>query len=86
MNLQSLQRHVRRSEVRVSLLGGYQGPYSIGVGLGDRDGEMAFILCVGTEDVRYFPTSIPLDGENVPVIVRPGYADPHFQRAAGDLA
>ena len=86
MNLQSLKHHVGRSEIRSSLLAGYQGPHSIGVGRGRRDGELAFILRVATEDVGRFPTSIRLEGEQVQILVKPGYADPHFQGASDDLA
>lgn len=80
MDFKLLSRHVRQPEMLRHLLGGYQGPYSIGIGLDPSGGEGRPAVIVEVVDQALLPQPRPVefDGEAVPVIVRGGYQQPRL--------
>lgn len=78
MDFKLLSRHVRQPEVLRHLLGGYEGPYSIGIGTDPASAGPAVILEVVDHSLLPDPRPVEFDGEAVPVIVRGGYQQPRL--------
>jgi hypothetical protein len=74
MDYKLLSRHVRQPDVLRLLLSGYDGPYSIGIGLDPAGtGGPAVIVEVAEGVLLPTPSAVEFDGTAVPVIVRGGY-------------
>lgn len=74
MNLKLLSQHLRLPAVRSSLLQGYEGPCSIGIGLApDGSGRPAVIVEVVDGAEFSSPSPIEFNGDSIPVVVRGGY-------------
>jgi hypothetical protein len=77
MGPEELADMLDRPDVHRKILGGYQGPYSLGVtrSLDPRDG-FGFLLRVTDQDLSRFDHIINIDGKDVPVIVKGGFKPP----------
>jgi hypothetical protein len=72
MKADQLASLVERPEVHRRILGAYTGPYSLGVAATPHG--PAVVLKVA--DPTGFPTSVILDGEQIPVVVHGGFRAP----------
>jgi hypothetical protein len=53
-----------------TILGGFQGPYSLGVGKDNVSSETVLVLMVPNGVTQNFPTKVAISGESIPVVVR----------------
>lgn len=66
-----------RPETHRTILGGYQGPYSLGVTRSpDPGGGFCFLLRVADQDPGRFPRVVEIDGCQIPVIVKLNFIKP----------
>ncbi len=79
MNVNALKKFLETSEVRSSILRGFAGAYSLGVGRDpDHPDKAYFVLRVDAGHSAKFPTWVHLDGQLVRVDVRAGYRELAF--------
>jgi hypothetical protein len=76
MDIQTLQGMVNRPDVHRTLVSGYTGPYSLGVGQDVTTKQHILVLQVADSSVQHFPSEIKLGGEIVPVVVKSGFRPP----------
>jgi hypothetical protein len=81
MDIETLKGMVNRPDVHRTLVSGYTGPYSLGVGQDDTK-QPILVLQVPDASVQHFPSEIKLLGEIVPVVVRSGFRPPMPLRQA----
>jgi len=76
MHSQTLQSYLGHPDVHRTVLAGYEGPYSLGVGKDPRWPDPVLVLQVGDASQQNFPAEIKLGEENVPIVVRSGFKVP----------
>jgi hypothetical protein len=76
MDVNVLRSYLDRAEVHRSVLRGYTGPYSLGVGRDPESAETVLILQVAGAPPRQFPDEVVVAGERVPVLVRTNFKAP----------
>lgn len=76
METKKLLSWVDQPETHQKIVGEYEGSYALGV----TDAPPAFVLRVEPQDVAKFPTSVVIQGEKVPVVVRGGFVQPKPSR------
>jgi len=66
-------------ELHRKLLGGYRGPYALGITKSPNQDEPALLLRVGVDAPEEMLQTIEVNGEQVPVIIEKGFGAPHAQ-------
>ncbi len=81
MEANALQTYLGQPDVHRTILGGYSGPYSLGIGRDPRHSQPVLILQVISASQQRFPTEVLLGGEVIPIIVRTDFVPPRPLRA-----
>jgi hypothetical protein len=76
MNHTSLAEAIQRPELHRNLLGAYKGAYALGVTKSPHDKERPALLLRVEGETDVFPTTIAVDGEEIPVVVVGGFTAP----------
>jgi hypothetical protein len=76
MDIDLLQRQLKRPELHQKLLSGYKGAYSLGIGSDPQSDEPVLILQVEEANDESFPTTVKLAGEKVRVIINKNFQRP----------
>ena len=66
-------------ELHRQLLGGYKGPYALGVSRSADNDEPVLLLRVGEDAPQNMLRSIDVNGEQVQVIIEQGFVSPKAQ-------
>lgn len=76
MTTDQLAHLLKQPATHQLIVGDYDGSYALGVS-GDPPG---FLLRVEPGEVDHFPDRVTIDGDEIPVVVRGGFASPVPQR------
>jgi hypothetical protein len=79
MNHESLAEAIQRPELHRNLLGSYKGAYALGVTKSPHDKKSPALLLRVEGEAETFPTTVAVDGEQVPVVVVGGFRSPKAQ-------
>lgn len=86
MDERRLAAEVERPALHRTLLRGFDGPYSLGVGRDDVSAAPVLVLMVPAEVTQAFPTRITVAGESVSVVVQRKLKQPvAFRRSTPTL-
>lgn len=77
LKIEELQQFLSRAESYGILLGSYQGAYSVGISRDPAHGKALVIhLRIAGDDRMDIPSTVDVNGEQVPVLVSTGFAPP----------
>lgn len=76
MDTASLSKHMDSASLHGTVLGGFCGPYSLGVGKDPVSSEAVLVLMIPEGVTQQFPASVRLDAESVKVLVQRGFQAP----------
>lgn len=83
MDEQRLAAEVESPALHRTLLQGFDGPYSLGVGRDGASAQAVLLLMVPKFATQAFPARVTIDGESVPVVVQRDFQQPVALGAAG---
>jgi hypothetical protein len=82
MNVTELSEALQHPEIHRRILGGYRGPYALGVtDSPENSDEAAFLLRVADDASLNDLDAVEVHGESVHVIVKRGFVAPKAQRS-----
>jgi hypothetical protein len=76
MDVTRLVAEVESPSLHRALLGGFEGPYSLGVGRDESSSKAVLLLMVPPDVPDSFPTQVDIAGESVPVVVQRDFKVP----------
>jgi hypothetical protein len=76
MDIKRLMAEVNSPALHRTVLKGFKGPYSLGIGRDEASSEAVLLLMVPKEANQAFPGEVTVDGEPVAVVVRRDFQGP----------
>jgi hypothetical protein len=76
MDVKKLVTEIETPNLHQTLLGDFEGPYSLGVGRDKASSKPVLMLLVPPDAMQAFPEYVTVAGESVPVVVQRTFKPP----------